>query len=443
MLTRTHEEVSQMQWMIAILLVLSAGWISVARHSLFRRYFGTFFLAAAGVALAISMIAAPDAAFASALEGLRVWWEIVFPALLPFFIGSELLMGLGVVNFMGVILEPLMRPLFNVPGAGSFVMAMGLASGYPIGAILTRRLRHENLCNQVEAERLLSFCNTADPLFMIGAVAVGMLGNAKLGIVITIAHYLSSLIVGVSLRFYRRHEPASEQIGEPRGNILVRALKELYRARKRDARPLGQLLGDAVKNSINSLLMVGGFIILFSVIMRMATVTGLVGLIGTGINGILAICGLSPALGDAFVSGIFEITMGCNVASQALAPIMDRVILISAIIAWSGFSVHAQVAAIINDTDIRLGPYLLARLLQAVVAGGLTLLLWRYMSPAASFITVPVFLQTQVITSMATWWQRMGYVSLRAGILLGTILAMSIIYHTLAGLRFAIWRRRP
>lgn len=432
-----------MQWMLAILLGFCIGWILIARHDLFRRYFGTFFLAAAGVALAISMVGAPDAAFASAMEGLQVWWEIVFPALLPFFIGCELLMGLGVVNFMGVILEPFMRPLFNVPGAGSFVMAMGLASGYPIGAILTRRLRQENLCNQVEAERLLSFCNTADPLFMVGAVAVAMLGNAKLGVIIAAAHYISSLLVGICLRFYKRNAPASEQIGEPRGNIIVRALKELYRARKRDARPLGQLLGDAVKGSVNSLLMIGGFIILFSVIMRMATVSGLVTVVAKGINWLLALCGLSPALGDAFVSGIFEITIGCNVASQALAPLRDQVILISAIIAWSGFSVHAQVAAIINDTDIRLGPYLLARMLQALIAGALTWLLWGYMAPTTSIITLPAFLQLQAGTGMAAWWQRLSYVSLRASIMLAAILVMSIIYQTLVSLRFAIWRRRP
>lgn len=432
-----------MQWTIAILLSFSIGWILIARHERFRRYFGTFFLAMAGLALAISMVGAPDAAFASALEGLRVWWEIVFPALLPFFIGSELLMGLGVVNFMGVILEPLMRPLFNVPGTGSFVMAMGLASGYPIGAILTRRLRQDNLCNQVEAERLLSFCNTADPLFMVGAVAVGMLGNAKLGVIIAVAHYVSSLLVGFCMRFYRRHEAASEQIGGKRGNILVRALRELYGARKRDARPLGQLLGDAVKNSVNSLLMIGGFIILFSVIMRMATVSGLVALVANGINGLLMICGLSPELGNAAVSGIFEITIGCNVASQALAPLMEQVIMISAIIAWSGFSVHAQVAAIINDTDIRLGPYLLARMLQAVVAGIITWLLWGHLSQTTSLFALPVFLQTQAGASIGAWWQRLTYASLRASILLGGILAISVIYHTLTNLRFTIWRRHP
>ena len=56
-----------------------------------------------------------------------------------------------------------MRPLFNVPGVGAFVVAMGLASGYPIGAVLTARLRREGQLTVAEAERLMGFCNTAEP----------------------------------------------------------------------------------------------------------------------------------------------------------------------------------------------------------------------------------------------------------------------------------------
>ncbi len=127
-------------------------------------------VAAIAIAFTVFMVLNPEPAFGAALRGLRVWWDIVFPALLPFFVGSEILMGLGVVHFMGVLLEPLMRPLFNVPGAGSFVLAMGLASGYPIGAMLTARLRDQDLCTPIEGERLMAFANTADPLFMTGVV---------------------------------------------------------------------------------------------------------------------------------------------------------------------------------------------------------------------------------------------------------------------------------
>lgn len=124
-------------------------------------------VAAAAVALTVALVLYPDLAFRSALRGLHIWWFVVFPALLPFFVAGQVLMGLGVVHFMGVLLERFMRPLFNVPGVGAFVVAMGLASGYPIGAVLTAKLAREGQLTTAEAERLMSFCNTAEPTLLL------------------------------------------------------------------------------------------------------------------------------------------------------------------------------------------------------------------------------------------------------------------------------------
>src|SRR5690606_36322375 len=133
----------------------------------------------------------------ASIRGLNIWWEIVFPSLLPFFIISELLIGFGVVKFIGVLLEPLMRPLFRVPGVGGFVWAMSMASGSPSGAKLTARLRKEGQLTKTEAERLASFTNSSNPLFIFGAVAVGFFHNPHLGIILALAHYLGIISVGL------------------------------------------------------------------------------------------------------------------------------------------------------------------------------------------------------------------------------------------------------
>ena len=362
-----------------------------------------YFLAGLGVFLTISMVLFPEDAFAASIKGLDVWWNIVFPALLPFFIGAELLMGLGVVHFMGVLLKPLMRPIFNVPGEGSFVMAMGLASGFPIGSILTTRLRRDNLCTKVEGERLMSFTNTADPLFMFGAVAVGMFGYPQIGVTIAIAHYLSSISTGILLRFYGRSQPNSkEEISQ--GSILWRALSALYRARKRDDRPMGQLLGDAIRSSINTLLLVGGFIILFSVIIRIMTVVGFVSIMSALTMRILAPIGLDPSLTPAIISGLFEVTLGSQLAGEALTtvPMIQKVMVASAIIAWSGLSVHAQVASIISQTDMKVTPFICARFVHACLAAAYTYLLMGPLAPVVS-VSVPVFANLQPEGGMSFW----------------------------------------
>lgn len=59
----------------------------------------------------LSMVSCPQIVFEGAALGLKTWWNIVFPALLPFFIASELLMSFGLVHFMGELLDPVMRPV--------------------------------------------------------------------------------------------------------------------------------------------------------------------------------------------------------------------------------------------------------------------------------------------------------------------------------------------
>ncbi len=123
----------------------------------------TLVLGILALALTMALIAFSEAGFHAAVAGLRLFFDVVLPSLLPFFILSELLLALGVVHFLGEWLEPIMRPVFNVPGVGSFVFSMGLAAGYPMDAVLTAKFRRQNLCTRAEGERLLAFTNSADP----------------------------------------------------------------------------------------------------------------------------------------------------------------------------------------------------------------------------------------------------------------------------------------
>lgn len=344
----------------------------------FRRKMLLFYLPALiAVLLTIGMVQYPKEAFEASLNGLAVWWHIVFPALLPFFIFAQVLMGLGVVHFLGVLLEPVMRPVFNVPGEGSFVMAMGLASGFPLGAVLTSKLRQRKMCTKTEAERLLSFVNTADPLFMFGAVAVGMLHAPETGIIIAIAHYLSAITVGLVMRFYRYNKKEQAYIKKiPKKKLFSQALLALVKARQQDGRPFGQILGDTVRDSMNTLMLIGGFIMLFSVIIAMLQLAGIAGFFINIIASFLSIVRLDEALAPALFSGFLEIDLGCQLAGSLQHVSMEqKIIAVSAIIAWSGLSVHAQVASIISPTDISIVPYSLARILHAVLAALYSMLL--------------------------------------------------------------------
>lgn len=64
----------------------------------------------------------------AAQNGLSLFANSVLPSLLPFFIATELLSHTNIIHYLGKCLNFIMRPLFNVPGEGSFAFLMGIIS---------------------------------------------------------------------------------------------------------------------------------------------------------------------------------------------------------------------------------------------------------------------------------------------------------------------------
>lgn len=157
-------------------------------------------------ALIVVMLLYPQPILQAALTGVGIWWDVLFPALFPFFIITELLLSYGIVHFFGTLLDPLMRPLFRVPGIGGFVMAMGFASGYPVGARLTSQLYDQKLVNSEEGERLVAFTSTSDPIFLIGAVSIGFFHSVEIALILGLAHYSTGILIGLLMRFYARKQ---------------------------------------------------------------------------------------------------------------------------------------------------------------------------------------------------------------------------------------------
>ncbi len=306
-----------------------------------------------------------------------MWWEVVFPSLLPFFITAELLLSFGVVKFLGVMFEPIMRPLFNVPGVGSFAWIMGMVSGYPTGAKISVRLREQNQISQIEAERLVAFTNSSSPLFIFGAISVGFFHDSRLGILLATAHYVGNAITGICMRFYGRKVDKPKR-KEKRNVSLKRAFHEMHHTRMEDKRPFGEIMGDAVINSIKTLVMVGGFIILFSVLNKMLFLIGITPLIASAFQNIFQFLFIPIELALPFISGLFEITLGANMISKEnMDPFLASVILVSFILGFNGFSIQAQVASIISKQNIRFYPYFLARILHGFIASILAILLYK------------------------------------------------------------------
>jgi sporulation integral membrane protein YlbJ len=331
----------------------------------------------------------PEIAMRAALRGVTVWWEVLFPALFPFFVLSELLLGFGIVHLAGTLLDPLMRPLFRLPGAGGFVVAMGFASGYPVGAKLTSRLMEQKLVNRAQGERLVEMTTTSDPIFLIGAVAVGFFGNMEAVPVLAIAHYGGAMILGILGRWRggvrsKESDPIAAQAAAPiPGGRLRAAVRAMHRARLDDGRPFAVLLQQSIQSSINLMIIVGGLVVFFSASLDLLVYSGALLPLQEAAGLLLRLGGMPSALSPAVVQGTFEVTLGARASAEAagvavLLPLQDRLAAAAFILSWAGLSVHAQVAGLMSRTGWRYIPFARTRLLHGLLASAIVYLVWPW-----------------------------------------------------------------
>src|SRR5699024_6768836 len=120
---------------------------------------------------------------------------------------------------------------------------------------------------------------------------------------------------------------------------------------------------------VQTLLMIGGFIIIFSVFTSILKITHITDMIGIIFLPFLHLADMPITIIPSIVTGLFEITMGTDtLTSLSNIPILTQLLVISFILGFHGFSIQAQVASILAETDIRFLPYFISRILHACFA---------------------------------------------------------------------------
>ncbi|MCD9023909.1 nucleoside recognition domain-containing protein [Cohnella silvisoli] len=349
-----------------------------------------------GISLFIGCLAiiSPQVAMEASLRGVSVWWEVLFPALFPFFVLSELLLGFGIVHLAGTLLDPFMRPLFRLPGVGGFVVAMGFASGYPVGARLTSRLMEQKLVTRNQGERLVAMTTTSDPIFLIGAVCIGFFGSLEAAPALAVAHYGGALLLGVFSHFRKQgHSSFLETVHPIKGSRIGAALSAMHRARLADGRPFGILLQQSLQSSLTLMMIVGGLVVFFSAALELLVHSGFLMFFRDLTARLLHEFGLYPGLASSFVKGTFEVTLGAkSSAADTAIPLVDRAAAAAFVLSWGGLSVHAQVAGLMSRTDWRYIPFARARFIHGLLAMLLVYLVW------------PLFMQKETM-SLPVWAQ--------------------------------------
>lgn len=288
----------------------------------------------------INMILQPQVYIQASLNGISAWAFHVLPSVLPFIFFTKILNSLGTIErFTNKIKAP-SNLLFKTPPISSYVFLTSAVSGYPIGAKMTADLYQQGKIKKEDAFKMCSFCSTSGPMFIVGAVGVGLLKSAFCGYIILIAHILGALLNGILYRNLKVKN-TSETISPTLNHLNS----------KKD-------LSSIITDSTLSILSVGTIIAVFFVII-------------TALSPILAIF---PAKTASILEGLVEITKGCTSIASISNGIWG-IVACTFIISFGGISTILQSITMLNQLNMPVKLFILQKLTHAILATFICLLI--------------------------------------------------------------------
>jgi sporulation integral membrane protein YlbJ len=259
-----------------------------------------------------------------------------------------------------------MKPLFNVGGNGAFAFIMGIISGYPMGAKIACNFRQNNICSKEECERLLSFTNNSGPLFIIGTVGILSFKNTSIGILLFLTHLLACISVGFIFRFWKKDKQTFHKVST-----------SSFEQTKKTASfsNLGEILAESITSSISTILLIGGFVVIFSSIISILKASGILNSFTLFLSPIFQILQIDTSFIPGLLTGFLEITNGIStISSIACKKLSLNLIFTAFLLGFGGISIFLQVWSIVSKTDLSIKPYVLGKLLHGILAAFYTYL---------------------------------------------------------------------
>lgn len=302
-----------------------------------------------------------------ALTGLDLWFRKMIPSLLPFMILSGVMVRLKLTEKISMLLYPLAGPLYRIRKNVCYCMLLGFLCGFPMGAKVTADLLKQRMITHREAEYLLAFTNNIGPVYFCSFV-LPLLGR-RLVLPYLFGMYGLPLLYGLMLRYtlfkdldsrdtirqnMARHTASWTADIIPRQEEADLHMASFGTAVRIPWENLLEQLDDAIFSSIRSILMLGGYMILFN----------LVNLVPHVFSG-------EPVL---ILAPLFEITGGLTMLQDTL-PLYSLLVL-----SFGGLSCIAQTYSCIKGTGLSLSSYIFHKCVLTVLTGAYYLC-WFLSSP--------------------------------------------------------------
>lgn len=133
---------------------------------------------------------------------------------------------------------------------------------------------------------------------------------------------------------------------------------------------LGEVLSKAISSATSTILMIGGFIVLFSVVLSILENSNFINILSSVFKPIFNIFGITNNnFISGFISGIIELTNGVQkITAIPCREISINIILSALLLGFGGISILLQVFSITSKTDISIKPYIIGKILHGIFA---------------------------------------------------------------------------
>lgn len=286
----------------------------------------------------IFLLSEPAVAAEGARTGLMLWANRLLPSLLPFMILTQLLMKSGYLD----AITKKMHMTYPY-----FVLFAGTLFGFPMGCKLTADLYERSSLTPEEASLLFVISNQMSPAFIGGYILSETLQAPQLIPAGYLIFYAPSICYGlIRLRMLSRKQTTAEQ-------TICEAKKSTSGLRMNFT-----VLDAGIMNSFETMLKLGCYVMLFSIITSMCNYY---------LFAFPAFC--------TFTAGLLEVTGAVSAIDLFFADTRLKCICMLTAAAFGGCSGIAQTASILRSgkksASLSLAIYIKGRLLLAGITAAL------------------------------------------------------------------------
>lgn len=307
--------------------------------------------------LIVCIVIKPNLCINSIYSGLSVWAKCVLPSLFPFMFLTKILTNLNFISTITSKFYRLNSKFFNAPKISSYIFLLSIISGYPVGAKMISEYHKMGIISTKQANKLCTFCSTSGPLFIVGSVGTAMFLSAKIGYILFLSHVFGSIFNGLLFRHFYIDKTEN--------------FEKFAKNNEKNTKKSQNLLAESMKDSILSVLIVGGWIAvaflvidIFNDLQIFAPLCNLLFKLGIDIN-----------LSYATISGIFEVSKGCILLSKLSTDKIITATIASFLIGFGGLCVFLQASSFLKEANVNTKFYLFQKFTHGILSAGICFLL--------------------------------------------------------------------